>query len=165
MCSSTFQRENNKELTVRRVLLWPALFLLIITLLGDVASGLKWRRLRPYSPLSSAYIVADLLYKQNIRSQSSQERGGRLWHRSKVDKNPPALICKKGFLLKPLAKELTGKWRLWPPNPQLSRNLHIWSLGDFGTNRHMGKWRLCPNPPVLGENPHLRGGGWLGLPS
>ena len=29
-------------------------------------------------PLSSAYIVVDLLYKQNIRSHSSQERGGQI---------------------------------------------------------------------------------------
>jgi hypothetical protein len=36
-----FRRENNKELTFQRVLMWPALFLLITTLLGDVASGLK----------------------------------------------------------------------------------------------------------------------------
>ncbi len=45
-----FRRENNKELTVQCVLMWPALFLLITTLLGNVASGLKWRRLRQYSP-------------------------------------------------------------------------------------------------------------------
>jgi hypothetical protein len=29
-------------------------------------------------PLSTAYIVADLLYKQNIRSRSSQERGRQI---------------------------------------------------------------------------------------
>ncbi len=29
-------------------------------------------------PLSTAYIVADLLYEQNIHSRSSQERGGQI---------------------------------------------------------------------------------------
>ena len=36
-----FRRENNKELTVQRLLMWQALFLLITSLLGDVASGMK----------------------------------------------------------------------------------------------------------------------------
>ena len=36
-----FRQENNKELPVQCVLEWLALFLLIPTLLGDVASGLK----------------------------------------------------------------------------------------------------------------------------
>ena len=36
-----FRRENNKEITVQRLLMWQALFLLITTLLGYVASVKK----------------------------------------------------------------------------------------------------------------------------
>ena len=64
-----FRRENNKELTVQCVLEWPALFLL------DLYSPRRcclWIGVTPTErrfPLSTAYIVADLLYKQNRKGK------------------------------------------------------------------------------------------------
>jgi hypothetical protein len=73
-----FRRENNKEFTVQCVLEWPALFLL------DHYSPLRcclWIGVtsteREFPPLHSLY-SADLLYKQNNCSHSSQERGGQI---------------------------------------------------------------------------------------
>jgi hypothetical protein len=73
-----FWRENNKELTIQCVPEWPALFLL------DHHSPQRcclWIGVTPTErkfPSPTAYIVGDLLYKQNILSFSSQERGRQI---------------------------------------------------------------------------------------
>jgi hypothetical protein len=40
---------------------------------------------------------------------------------------------------------------------------HIWSLGDFGTDRYMREGAFDPNPPVLGGESASWGGGEDGL--
>jgi hypothetical protein len=73
-----FWREKNKELIVQCVLEWQALFLL------DHYSPRRcclWIEVTPtekeFSP-STAYILADLLIKQNNHSYSSQKKGRQI---------------------------------------------------------------------------------------
>jgi hypothetical protein len=74
VCSNTFQRENNKELTFPRVLLWPALFLMFTILCRDVACRMKRRGLRPNSPLPllSTTILAGYLLLTACREEVSR---------------------------------------------------------------------------------------------
>ncbi len=142
---------------------------LFTILCRDVICRMKWRRLRLYSPLPSAFIMSDLLYKQNINSHRKEV--GRLWHFSKVDKSSPPLFDEKGFLLNLLIKELAGNWRLCPLHPHLSCDLP-WQLlvtfGRFSDQLPTATWgngNFYPNPPILGENPPLGGGGMVWVPS
>ena len=96
----------------------------------DVVCRMKWRRLRPYSPLSSAYIVAELLYK--------------------VDKSSPPLFDEKGFLLNPLIKELAGNWRLCPLHPTLVTWPPLATFGDFRDQLPHGEIATLPKSAYFG---------------
>ncbi len=75
MCSSIF-RGKQQGLTVYYELEWSALFLfLITTLTGDVASGMKWRRLREFLPSPQAFITFSSLYKWRIWNHNLPQRG------------------------------------------------------------------------------------------
>jgi hypothetical protein len=136
--------------------MWQALFLLITTLLGDVASGMKWRRLRPYSPLPTAYIVAIYYISRIFVLTAHRKEVGRLWHCSKVDKNSRLLFCYKVFLLIPLIKEFIEIWHFCP-----------WICTCYVTsplsNRHEGDGGLTKSACFWGESACWGGGGGGGL--
>jgi hypothetical protein len=72
-----FRWENYKGLTIHYELEWSALFLfLIMTLTGNVVSGMKWRWLRELLPLLQAFITSSSLCKWRIWFRGPPQ-GGR----------------------------------------------------------------------------------------
>ncbi len=145
-----FRRENNKGLTVHHVLEWSALFLCLITTLhGDVASGMKWRRLRGFSPSPTAYIVRVYYIRRAFDFLAHRKEVGGLWHMNKQDMRPLHLFCWISFLQKSFVEELAEKWLF------CTKSVHSHMTATYGpsaTLKPTTTWwtrGFTPNPPLL----------------
>ncbi len=92
-CAAVFLAGIQQGLTIHYELEWLALFLfLITTLTGDVASVMKWRRLREFPPLPQAFITSSSLYKWCIGKICHQEVSD-FWHLHHRGIRSPQLFC------------------------------------------------------------------------
>ncbi len=173
VCSSTFGRKITKSLL--STVCWSGRLYscLISTLHRDVASGMKWRRLRWFSPSPTAYIVCVYYLRRIFDFPAHRKEVGGFWHLYKQDMRPLHLFCKISFFQKSFVGELAEKWlfctksvhdhvtatpatlehtvtRIFADLPQIR---HFWSWirslgrGEDGLGRH-----LVPPPPTSGNS-------------